>query len=129
MRSLLDSLLSYLHGDNLTVLPQMELVLFALGILMFDFLLKEKEKPWNAYMALAGVAAASYGLFVQAMRFNKTLHSPLAPPGLSGFENAIVTDGFSLLFGAIFLAATALVILLAARYLDIEREQQGEFYA
>ena len=66
MRSLLDSLLSYLHGDNLTVLPQMELVLFALGILIFDFLLEKKEKSWNAYMALAGVAGAGFIAFAVA---------------------------------------------------------------
>src|SRR5260370_20211546 len=38
-------------------------------------------------------------------------------------------DGFALVFGAIFLIAAALTIAISVRYLDIEGEQHGEFYA
>ena len=38
-------------------------------------------------------------------------------------------DGFALLFKAIFLVAAALAIAIATRFLDIEREQHGEYYA
>src|SRR5205823_7906055 len=38
-------------------------------------------------------------------------------------------DGFALLFRAIFLIAAALTIAISIRYLDIEREQHGEYYA
>ena len=38
-------------------------------------------------------------------------------------------DGFALLFRAIFLIAAALAIAISIRYLDIEREQHGEYYA
>src|SRR5258708_15463394 len=38
-------------------------------------------------------------------------------------------DGFAIVFKAIFLIASALAILIAMRYLDIEREQHGEYYA
>jgi NADH-quinone oxidoreductase subunit N len=38
-------------------------------------------------------------------------------------------DGFALLFQAIFLIAAALAIAISIRYLDIEREQHGEYYA
>src|SRR5580700_8920795 len=129
MHSLLDPILNYIHGDGLTILPQMELLLFALGILLFDFLLSEKERHWNAYLALVGVACAVSGLVIQAQHFNAERASELDSPGLLGFHETIVVDGFFLVFAAIFLAATALVILLSIRYLDLEAEQQGEYYA
>jgi NADH-quinone oxidoreductase subunit N len=129
MHSILDPILNYIHGDGITVLPQMELLLFALGILIFDFLLEKKEKHWNATLALLGVAASAFGLFMQARRFNLQHESRPDLPGLLGFQNTVVIDGYSLFFAAIFLAATGLVILLSVRYLDLEREQEGEYYA
>src|SRR5580698_10174360 len=129
MHSILDPILNYIHGDGITVLPQMELLLFALGILIFDFLLEKKEKHWNAALALLGVAASAFGLFMQARRFNLQHESRPDLPGLLGFQNTVVIDGYSLFFAAIFLAATALVVLLSVRYLNIEEEQEGEYYA
>jgi NADH-quinone oxidoreductase subunit N len=38
-------------------------------------------------------------------------------------------DGFALLFKAIFLVGAALAIAISTRYLDIEGEQHGEYYA
>ena len=48
---------------------------------------------------------------------------------LIGFHNTVIVDGFALIFAVIFLAATALAILLSMRFLDIEQEQEGEYYA
>src|SRR5258706_25643 len=127
--SFLDAIVNYIHGDGITVLPQMELLLFALGILIFDFLLEKKEKHWNAGLGLLAVPASACGLFLQAKRFTLQRESRSDLPGLLGFQNTVVVDGFSLFFAAIFLAATALVILLSVRYLDLEREQEGEYYA
>src|SRR6267142_3119376 len=127
--SFLDAIINYIHGDGITVLPQMELLLFALGILIFDFLLDKDEKHGNAALALLGIAASAFGLFMQAKRFNLQRESRPDLPGLLGFQNTVVVDGYSLFFAAIFLAATALVILLSVRYLDLEREQEGEYYA
>jgi NADH-quinone oxidoreductase subunit N len=129
MHSFLDPILNYIHGDGLAILPQMELLLFALGILIFDFLLEAKEKSYNAYLALAGVAAGSLGLYMQYQKFSALAGSPMGATPLAGFHNTVTVDGFSLLFSSIFLAATALVILLSIRFLDTEREQEGEYYA
>jgi len=129
MHSILDPILRYIHGDGITVLPELELLLFAMGILIFDFLLEKKEKYWNAGVALCGVAASSFGLFFQARQFNILREGRPDVPGLFGFQSTIAVDGFSLVFSAIFLAATGLVILLSVRYLEIEREQEGEYYA
>src|SRR5215469_119753 len=129
MHSFLDPILSYLHGDGLTVLPELELLLFAMGILIFDFLLEKKEKSWNAYVALLGVAAAAGGIYEQALKFNSARENRPDMPAVFGFENTVSVDGFALVFSILFLAATGLVILLSIRYLDLEREQEGEFYA
>src|SRR5687768_2876453 len=48
---------------------------------------------------------------------------------LDGFYGMIRIDGFALLFKAIFLIAAALAIGISTRYLDIEGEQHGEYYA
>jgi NADH-quinone oxidoreductase subunit N len=129
MHSALNSVINYIHGDGLVILPEMELLLFALGILIFDFLLEKKEKHWNAYLALLGVVASSIGLFMQARQYNLVRLNPAGLPGLLGFHYSVLVDGFFIVFAALFLAATALVILLSIRYMDLEHEQEGEFYA
>jgi len=48
---------------------------------------------------------------------------------VDGFSGMVRIDGFALLFNAIFLFAAALAIGISTRYLDIEREQHGEYYA
>src|SRR5215469_7934242 len=129
MPSFFQAIFNYISGDGITVLPEVELLLIAIGILIFDFLLENKEKYWSAGVALFGIAMSAGGLFQQAKRFNAEHGFRPQVPAIFGFQNTIIIDGFSLLFGAIFLASTALVILLSARYLEIEREQEGEFYS
>jgi NADH-quinone oxidoreductase subunit N len=129
MPSAFHSIINYIHGDGLAVLPQMELLLFALGILIFDFLLTKKEKHFNAYLALLGVIASGLGLYMQVQRYNPLRLDPAGPPGILAFHDTVLVDGFFIVFGMLFLAATALVILLSIRYMDLEREQKGEFYA
>jgi len=129
MHSALTSVINYIHGDGLVILPEMELLLFALGILIFDFLLEKKEKHLNAYLALVGVVASGIGVFMQARQYNQVRLNPSGVPGLLGFHYSVLVDGFFIVFATLFLAATALVILLSIRYMDLEHEQEGEFYA
>src|SRR6266852_4809758 len=49
--SLFAPILNFLRGSGLAILPQMELLLFALGILFFDRLLDEYEKRWSGILA------------------------------------------------------------------------------
>ena len=119
---ILNSILSYLRGDGLTILPEIELLLFGLGILVIDFWIEQKEKYMNAGMALAGTIFSAFTLW--------RLRVPVAAKGeFAGFHDSVVVDSFFLFFAAIFLAATALVILLSVNYLEIEDEQEGEYYA
>jgi NADH-quinone oxidoreductase subunit N len=117
-----NSILSYLQGDGAVILPEIELVLFGLGILVIDFWIEEKEKYWNAGLALAGTFFSAFTLW--------RLRGAIAARGeLTGFHESVVVDPFFLFFATLFLAATALVILLSVKYLEIEKEQEGEYYA
>jgi NADH-quinone oxidoreductase subunit N len=119
---ILNSILSYLRGDGATILPEIELLLFGLGILVIDFWIEQKEKYMNAGMALAGTLFSAFTLW--------RLRVPVAARGdLAGFHESVVIDSFFLFFATVFLAATALVVLLSVKYLEIEDEQEGEYYA
>ena len=109
--SVLFSILEYLHGDGLVILPEMELLLFALGILIFDFLLEKKEKHWNAILALLGVAASAFDLFLQSRRYNALRLDPAFSRDLVGFHDTVVVDGFFLVFASIVLGAAYLLWL------------------
>ncbi len=120
----MDELLQQTKNDLFLILPMVQLSLFGLGILITDFLLEARYKYWNAVMALLGVAFSGFSLW--------RLHLILQERGytaLLGFNRSLVIDNFFIFFSLIFLAATALVILLSVRYMEIEEEHHGEYYA
>src|SRR6266446_9567144 len=118
----INAIRSYLSGDGLVILPEIELLLFGLGILLIDFWIEEKEKYLNAGMALAGTLFSAFTLW--------RLRGVAAARGeFGGFHQSVIVDPFFLFFATLFLAATALVILLSVKYLEIEKEQEGEYFA
>jgi NADH-quinone oxidoreductase subunit N len=119
----MDAIRSYLQGDGAVILPEMELVLFALGIMLIDFWIEERDKYLNAGLALAGTVFSGATLWM--------LRGRVASSGgiLVGFHESAVVDGFVLFFSVLFLASTALVILLSVKFMEIEKEQEGEYYA
>src|ERR1700688_4961662 len=109
------------QGGGGLLLPEMMLVLFALGILLTYYLLEARDKYFNALMAMLGVIFSAICLW--QLR-------PAAESGMAiGFSSSLIVDPFFLFFGFIFLLATAFVIILSARYLQIEDENHGEYYA
>ena len=114
----INAILSYLQGDGAAILPEMELVLFGLGILLIDFWIERKEKYWNAGLALAGTIFSAFTIW-------KLRGAVVARGDFAGFHDAVSVDPFFLFFATLFLAATALVILLSVQYLEIEQEQEG----
>ncbi len=114
-------------ADFRLILPQVQLALFGLGILLTDFLLEPRYKYWNAVMAMLGVGFSGYTLWT--LRNAVQLAQAQREAGLIGFNNCVLVDPFFIFFGFIFLAATALVILLSVRYMEIEGEHHGEYYA
>ena len=58
--------------------------------------------------------------------------SACCPPSgepLRGFFGTLVLDPFSIYFFYLFLVGAAVAVLISIRYLEIERENHGEFYA
>src|SRR5216683_5569916 len=129
---ILNSILSYLQGDGAVILPEMQLTLFGLGILLIGFSLDESMENnwfWRLFFKDFSAKAAFAGVLFSGLSLWK-LRGRVAGSGtLSGFHESVVVDGFLIFFAALFLVATALVILLSVRYLEIEREQEGEYYA
>lgn len=113
----------FFQRDDLRVIvPHIELTVFALGILLMDFMLERKQKYWNAITALVGIGFAAVGLW--QLRDDRR-QAFLGPDGVG----LLVVDPFFIFFGVVFLLATAVVILMSVRYLEIEEEHEGEYYS
>ena len=119
---ILSALMEYLRGEGHLILPEIELTLFGLGILLIDFTLGVKERYFNAGIALLGTAFSAYTVW--ELRVTVAANGPQL-----GFHESVIVDPFFLFFAALFLAATVLVILLSVKFLEIEQEQEGEYYA
>ena len=129
---ILNSIMSYLQGDGSVILPEIELTLFGLGILLIGFSLDESSEEhwfWKLIFKDFYAKAAFAGVVFSGVTLWK-LRGAFAVKGeLFGFQNSVIVDSFFLFFATLFLAATALVILLSVKYLEIEDEQEGEYYA
>jgi NADH-quinone oxidoreductase subunit N len=102
--------------DLAAIVPELELVAFGMFLLIFDLLVKEKRKL--GLIALVGIAVSGVFLFrLRGFEFS--------PP----YGGMLILDPFAILFKLIFLIAAALSIAISLKYLDIERENHGEYYA
>ena len=104
------------------IAPELILTVCACVALVMEVILPYRKSKVTAYFALVsiGLAAASLGIQWWLVR---------ASLPLTGFYGMVRIDGFALLFKAIFLIAAALAVAISTRYLDIEGEQHGEYYA
>jgi len=108
--------------DYLLALPITLLVLFALGILLIDFMLPDDMKWANAVTAFIGVCFSAAGVYKIQLWLGDR-------PGAAGMLNTMVVDRFAIYFFYLFLAGTAIAILMSVRYLETEHENHGEYYA
>src|SRR5262245_23241068 len=101
--------------DLFAIAPEVYLAVFGMIILLFDLVVPQKSKL--GVFALAGLAAAGVILY----RWH----------GLEGiaYGGLMTFDSFSWFFRLIFLIAAVLSIIISLKYLDIEREHHGEYYA
>jgi NADH-quinone oxidoreductase subunit N len=109
-------------ADLQLIAPELILTVCACVALVMEVILPYRKSKVTAYFALVGIALAAASLGVQWW------YSRNALP-LDGFYGMVRIDGFALLFKSIFLVAAALAIGISTRYLDIEGEQHGEYYA
>src|SRR6202030_52663 len=118
LNHILSAFRAYMHGDGAVLLPEMQLLLFAIGTLAMDSWAAKtsSEKPdsravfqqkyWKPAVALAGLAFSALTLWMLRARIMRS-------GDLSGFHLSLVADGYFVFFSALFLAAAALVILLS----------------
>jgi NADH-quinone oxidoreductase subunit N len=113
--------------DYLLALPITLLTLFALGILLIDLMLPKEQKWVNAVTALVGLLFSAAAIWNP---FKPGILTFLGPSGYSyGLMYTMRVDHFALYFFYLFLAATAIAILMSVRYLETEHENHGEYYA
>src|SRR6476619_2604 len=109
-------------ADLQLIAPELILTACACIALVTEVILPYRKSKLTAYFALIGIALAGVSLAIQWIGIP-------AGVALDGFYGMVRIDGFALLFKAVFLISAALAIGIATRYLDIEGEQHGEYYA
>jgi len=110
--------------DFLVLKPVILLALFGVGVMLTDLLLEEGQRYLSAVTALVGIGFAAVQMWL--------IQSEMAAAGISemeAFRGAVLLDRFAIFFIWIFLISSAIAILIAIRYLEIEQEHHGEYYA
>src|SRR5260370_28249940 len=99
-------------------------VLLGVGMLLIDVMIPPETKWANAVTAFIGVLFATGGVYkIQLwMDANKSM-------GSLGMMRTMLVDRFALYFFYLFLAGTAISILMSMRYMKTEHENHGEYYA
>lgn len=104
------------------IVPEIILTVAACVALVMEVLLPNKRSRWVGYFALGGVLLAAASVVAAWVTYGASFP-------LTGFYGMVRLDGFAVVFKLIFLLAAALTIAVSLRYLDVENEQRGEFYA
>jgi NADH-quinone oxidoreductase subunit N len=129
MITLLHSVRAFLSGDGALILPELELLLFAGGIILIDRWLAAHEKHWNAILALGGTAFSAFTLYVQRGKIVALRDANPDAPGLLGMRESVLVDPFFLYFAILFLVATALIVLLSMSSKQNDSQNSGDSYA
>lgn len=120
------ALSQYNWNDYLLALPITLLALFAVGILIIDLLIPAESKWVNALTAFAGVLFSAVAV-CKIQNWMKV--TPMKALGSSGMMRTLLVDRFAIYFFYLFLAGTAISILMSVRYMKIEHENHGEYYS
>jgi NADH-quinone oxidoreductase subunit N len=118
-------------ADLKLIAPELIITAIACVALVMEVILPYKLSKWTAWFSLAGIALALISLGAQFIDMGGTfsLSALKNLNAVDGFYGMVRIDGFAIVFKAIFLISAALAIAISTRYLDIEREQHGEYYA
>jgi NADH-quinone oxidoreductase subunit N len=134
LNHILSAFRTYMHGDGAVLLPEMQLLLFAIGTLAMDSWAAStsnektgtnpvfQQKYWNPAVALAGIAFSALTVWMLRARIVQS-------GDLAGFHLTLVIDSYFIFFSALVLAATVLVILLSVNCSAISAVRQGRYYA
>jgi len=103
------------------ILPELLLIGYAFLLLVLSAIFRGDPRRLVGYLSLLCVGV-TLALVLRAW-------AVLPPGGVRAFSGMFALDGFSLFFKVIFLTAAFLAILQSLRFLEIEGEQSGEYYA
>ena len=108
--------------DYVAIKPEILLTMFGLSVLLFNYLLDKRDKYLNAVLSLIGLGFAllQLGIF-WGPRFGQQAYF--------GFNGSFDFDSFAIVAKFVIVLATALVVLLSVKYLEIEEADLGEYYA
>src|SRR6185369_398231 len=109
-------------ADLQLIAPELILTACACVALIMEVILPYRKSKLTAYFSLTGLGLTFISLVVQWRGLGGAMP-------IDAFYGMVRIDGFSLLFKAIFLISAALAIGISTRFLDIEGEQHGEYYA
>ncbi len=117
--------------DLQLIAPELILTVVACVVLVMEVVLPYRLSKWTAYFSLVGIALAmvSLGALYYTIGGSFRFGNLTALTPTDGFWGMVRIDGFALLFKGIFLIAAALAVAISIRFLDVEREQHGEYYA
>ena len=103
------------------IAPELIISLFACLALVVDIVSPRKRGRVTALFCLVGIALAiiSTGVLYSQSRGGERF----------AFYRMLVVDDFAIFFKLLFLVGAAFAILLSVRFLDVERQQHGEYYA
>lgn len=105
------------------------LALFGIGILIIDLVLPADRKRLNVGVALLGLGFSAGAVAKIQLAYHATESKGMAVSSFTGFNGAVMLDRFAIYFFYLFLAGAAIAVLMSVKYLEIEREDHGEFYA
>ncbi len=108
--------------DYQAIKPEILLTMFGLAVLLFEFLLDKRDKYLNAVLALVGLAFAGLQLGI-------FWHFRFGQGAYFGFDGSFAFDSFAIVAKFVIVLATAIVVLLSVKYLEIEEANVGEYYA
>ncbi len=117
--------LAFTWNDYVLALPITLLTLFALGVLLIDLMLPPESKWVNAVTAFIGVLFSAGGVLKIQLSMQAT---PALSSGSLGMMRTMLVDRFAIYFFYLFLASTAISILMSVRYMKTEHENHGEYY-
>lgn len=108
--------------DLSLIVPELILAVAACFALVMEVMLPYRKSRIVGYFALVAIALSAASLVS-----TRVLYGANFP--LTGFYGMVKVDGFAVVFQLIFLLGAALTVAVSLRYLDVESEQRGEFYA
>ncbi len=117
-----DALRNFMHADGAAFLPELELLLFAFGILAMDLWISQKEKYWSPALALSGIIFSGLTLWMLRARI-------AAGAEFTAAHDTIIVDTYFLFFSALLLAASAMIVLLSVNESAVSLRHKARYYA